>query len=122
VDDLPPATDEPREPREPRDPASHDAPPALGASVGIGPEGRDRVSLADSVSRRPLIIRVLEGTADVYINDVRVGVTPYTLTAPIGTEVQLMLRREGCDDLRRPLRLEEGMQETVESLSGCRRR
>lgn len=119
VDDLPPATDEPR---EPRDPASHDAPPALGASVGIGPEGRARVSLADSVSRRPLIIRVLEGTADVYINDVRVGVTPYTLTAPIGTEVQLMLRREGCDDLRRPLRLEEGMQETVESLSGCRRR
>jgi len=78
-------------------------------------------SLADSVSRRPLIIRVLEGTADVYLDNVRVGTTPYRWTAPVGTEVQLMLRRAGCDDLRRPLRLEEGMQETIESLTGCRR-
>ncbi|MCC6928076.1 MAG: serine/threonine protein kinase [Gemmatimonadaceae bacterium] len=78
-------------------------------------------TLADSVSRRPLIIRVMEGTADVYINDVRVGTTPYTWRAPVGTEVQLTLRRPGCDDLRRPLRLEEGMQETMESLTGCRR-
>lgn len=75
----------------------------------------------DAMSLRPLIIRVLEGTADVYIDNVRVGTTPYTLTAPLGAELQLMLRREGCDDLRRALRLEEGMQETVESLRGCRR-
>jgi hypothetical protein len=74
------------------------------------------------MSRRPLIIRVLEGTADVYIDDVRVGTTPYTLRAPPGREVQLLLRRDGCDDLRRALRLEEGMQETVESLRNCRTR
>jgi serine/threonine-protein kinase len=79
-------------------------------------------SAADSMSRRPLIIRVLEGTADVYIDDVRVGTTPYTLRAPPGREVQLLLRRDGCDDLRRALRLEEGMQETVESLRNCRTR
>lgn len=88
------------------------------------PASSDTASVArhnDSMSLRPLIIRVLEGTADVYIDNVRVGTTPYTLTAPLGAEVQLTLRREGCDDLRRALRLEEGMQETVESLRGCRR-
>lgn len=74
-----------------------------------------------SVSRRSLIIRVLEGAADVYIDDMHVGTTPYTWRAAVGTEVELTLRRAGCDDLRRPLRLEEGMQETVESLRGCRR-
>lgn len=75
----------------------------------------------DPMSLRRLVIRVLEGTADVYLNDVRVGSTPYLLSAPVGTEVQLRLRRAGCDDLRRPLRLEEGMDEVVESLTGCRR-
>ena len=92
-------------------------PEAASAQSAVGPVA----TLADSVSRRPLIIRVMEGTADVYINDVRVGTTPYTWRAPVGTEVQLTLRRSGCDDLRRPLRLEEGMQETMESLTGCRR-
>ncbi|MCU0636915.1 MAG: hypothetical protein MUE41_18750, partial [Gemmatimonadaceae bacterium] len=79
-------------------------------------------TVADSVSQRPLIIRVLEGTADVYIDDVRVGTTPYTLRAPPGREMRLLLRRDGCDDLRRALRMEEGMQETVESLRNCRSR
>ena len=87
----------------------------------LGPAGGALTS-ADSMSRRPLIIRVLEGTAEVYIDNVRVGTTPYTLKASPGTEMQLVLRRPGCDDLRRSLRMEEGMQETVESLPNCRAR
>jgi eukaryotic-like serine/threonine-protein kinase len=73
-----------------------------------------------SVSHRPLIIRVLGGSADVFINAVHVGTTPYTWRAPLGTEVELVLRRAGCDDLRKPLKLEEGMAETFESLPRCR--
>jgi len=34
--------------------------------------------------------------------------------------VELVLRRAGCDDLRKPLKLEEGMVETFESLPRCR--
>lgn len=98
-------------------PAERGNVPALERPAGIdAPNIR-----GEAMSLRPLIIRVLEGTADVYIDNVRVGTTPYTLTAPLGAELQLTLRREGCEDLRRALRLEEGMQETVESLRGCRR-
>ena len=77
---------------------------------------------AASMSLRPLNIRVLEGTADVYIDGVRVGTTPYTWRAPLGTEATLILRREGCEELRRTLRLDEGMQETIESMTRCRTR
>lgn len=72
------------------------------------------------VSRGTLIIRVLEGTADVYVNDMLVGRTPYTLKAPLGVEFQLRLRQAGCDDLQRVLRLDESMRETIESLQHCR--
>jgi serine/threonine-protein kinase len=74
------------------------------------------------VSRGSLIIRVVEGPADVYIDNVRVGTTPYTLEAPLHTEVRLRLKRAGCDELRRTVRLEEGMGETFESMPRCRAR
>lgn len=78
--------------------------------------------VAADMSLRVLNIRVLEGAADVYIDDVHVGKTPYSLRAPLGGEVQLVLRREGCDDLRRTLRIQEDMQETIESMTRCRAR
>lgn len=87
-------------------------PPLAGNPAGAPPAG--------GVSLRPLIIRVLGGSADVYIDAVHVGTTPYTWRAPLGTEVELVLRRAGCDDLRKPLKLEEGMVETFESLPRCR--
>ncbi len=73
-----------------------------------------------AMSRRQVIIRVLEGPTDIYINGVRVGVTPYTLTAPVGAEMSLLLKRAGCDDFARTLRVEEGMGEFVESMRHCR--
>ena len=96
------------------------------AGVPTPPVARPRTpSAADvgrPVSRGSLIIRVVEGPADVYIDNVRVGTTPYTLEAPLHTEVQLLLRRPGCDELRRTVRLEEGMGETFESMPRCRAR
>lgn len=82
----------------------------------VGPADRP---VMDSATLRTLIIRVLDGPADVYIDGAYVGTTPYTLQAPLRKEMQLLLRRTGCEDTRRPLRLEEGMVETVESLT-CR--
>jgi len=107
------------------DPDSAPVHPA-GASGAITPPGDAAIeppagtASNTSVSLRPLIIRVLGGSADVYINAVHVGTTPYTWRAPLGTEVELVLRRAGCDELRKPLRLEEGMAETFESLPRCR--
>ena len=74
----------------------------------------------DAMSRRQVIIRVLEGPTDIYINGVRVGVTPYTLDAPVGAEMSILLKRAGCEDFTRTLRVEEGMGEFVESLRRCR--
>ena len=119
VEGGPPAVDRPVTGADTRDDpgAALDASgtrPATPASTRLG------TPRYDGVSRGSLIIRVVEGPADVYIDNVRVGTTPYTLEAPLGTEMQLRLTRRGCDDLRRTLRLEEGMGETFESMPRCR--
>ena len=67
-----------------------------------------------------MVIRLLQGEADVYQDGVRVGRTPYRLRAPIGAEVRMVLRRDGCDDLPVRLRVEEGMDEFIESPRRCR--
>lgn len=108
--------------RPPPQPPARITPPSVPPSTAPGtppstPTGMPRY---DGVSRGRLIIRVVEGPADVYIDNVRVGTTPYTLEAPLGTEMQLRLTRPGCEDLRRTLRLEEGMGETFESMPRCR--
>lgn len=94
--------------------------PSHGSPTAGGGAGAGTATPAAGVSLRPLIIRVLGGSAEVYIDDVRVGTTPYTWHAPLGTEVELVLRRPGCQELRKSLRLEEGMVETFESLPRCR--
>lgn len=90
--------------------------------TGVKENGTPGNRNARPVSRGTLIIRVLEGPADVYIDNVRVGTTPYTLEAPLRTEMELLLKRPGCDDFRRTLRVEEGMGETFESMRNCRSR
>ncbi len=96
--------------------------PAASAGPAKPEVARDPFAASNvpDVSRGALIIRVLEGSADVYVNEMLVGSTPYTLKAPLGTEFQLRLRRSGCDDLQRTLRLDESMRETIESLPHCR--
>ena len=97
--------------------------PTIDPNVAVTRKTPNAQALApryDGVSLGRLIIRVVEGSADVFIDNVRVGTTPYTLEAPLGVEMQLVLKRPGCDDLRRTLRLEEGMGETFESMPRCR--
>jgi len=45
-----------------------------------------------------LRIESMEGPADVYIDGKHVGVTPYSLEAPVGERVHLVLKREGFLD------------------------
>ena len=94
--------------------------PSVTHRVTPGLAPRDSMANPDAMTRRRVIIRVLEGPTDIYINGVRVGVTPYTLDAPIGAEMSILLKRIGCDDFARTLRVEEGMSEFVESLRHCR--
>jgi serine/threonine-protein kinase len=75
---------------------------------------------APGANVRSVTIRVLEGSAEVYQDGRRVGQTPYRFNAPIGTEVSMMLRRDGCEDATVKLRVEEGMNEFIESLRRCR--
>jgi len=69
---------------------------------------------------RQVVVRVLEGDADVWRDDMRVGRTPYMLQAPLGSEVRLVLRRPGCDDTPIQLRISEGVDAVIESLRRCR--
>lgn len=69
---------------------------------------------------RPVMIRVVQGEADVYQDGRRVGRTPYRFEAPLGAEVAMLLRRDGCEDTPVKLRVEEGMGEFIESMRRCR--
>jgi serine/threonine-protein kinase len=75
----------------------------------------------DPMSLRRVDIRVLEGEAEVLRDGQRVGVTPYTLEAAVGSEVSLVLRRAGCDDTPIRLRMAEGMDAIMESMRRCRK-
>lgn len=103
---------------------SRDAKPvasgALGASDGttLGPAVSTGVGSPVSSMRR-VTIRVLEGRADVYRNEVLVGTTPYQLEAPLGAEISLVLRRAGCADTPIRLRMIEGLEAVMESMRSC---
>jgi serine/threonine protein phosphatase PrpC len=96
---------------------------ALAAAVGVlaytltARQGDQRGAMpqADSVSVTPtpsvfdyaptkitdsqtVSVKTLEQPADVWIDGRNVGTTPYTVTRPIGSEVQLLLKREGYRD------------------------
>ncbi len=73
---------------------------------------------ADASLRR-VIIRVIQGEAAVFRDGAPIGRTPYNLEAPVGTEVSLLLVRDGCDDLPIRLRVEEGVGEYVETFKRC---
>jgi serine/threonine protein kinase len=108
----------------PAPPAGGDVPKRPTAESLAGPVGPvDRPPTqnpADPMSLRRVDIRVLEGEAEVLRDGKRVGVTPYTLEAAVGSEVSLVLRRAGCDDTPIRLRMAEGMDAIMESMRHCR--
>jgi hypothetical protein len=75
----------------------------------------------ESASVRTVVIRVLGDEAEVYRNGAPVGKTPYTLRAPLGTELSLTLRRPGYEDEPVVLRVAEGMSEFIQSMKPLRR-
>lgn len=90
-----------------------------GSGTGSGVTGHADGGNASRTLRR-VTIRVLEGRADVYRDDVPVGTTPYQLEAPLGAEISLVLRRAGCDDTPVRLRITEGLDAVMESMRRCR--
>lgn len=68
---------------------------------------------------RPVVIRMVGGEAEVFRNGVRLGTTPFRLEAQIGDEVQVMLRRAGCEDQPFKLKVAEGMSEFMETMRRC---
>lgn len=69
---------------------------------------------------RTVIVRTLEGEADVYRNGVFVGTTPYQLQAPLGADISFTLKKQGCEDTPIQLRMVEGMDAVMESMKNCR--
>jgi serine/threonine protein kinase len=61
-------------------------------------------------------VQVLEGEADVYQNDQKVGVTPYKLSEQIGKRVDLVLKRSGYKDKRVEFSVTENKKEYTISL------
>lgn len=109
------------EPAEPGGVASVRALDSVRASRTLDSSRREvRPTPTDPMSLRRVDIRVLEGEAEVLRDGQRVGITPYTLEAPIGTEVSLVLRRAGCEDTPIRLRIAEGMDAIMESMRRCR--
>jgi len=86
----------------------------------VRPSVTPTTASTDPMSLRRVDIRVLEGEAEVLRDGQRVGITPYMLEAPIGTEVSLVLRRAGCEDTPIRLRIAEGMDAIMESMRRCR--
>lgn len=72
-------------------------PPADSASVTPTPSIFDYTptKITDS---QTVSVKTLEQPADVWIDGRNVGTTPYTVTRLIGSEVQLLLKREGYRD------------------------
>ncbi len=109
---------------EPTPPAGGEVPrkPTVESLAGpVGPVDRPPAqNPTDPMSLRRVDIRVLEGEAEVLRDGKRVGVTPYTLEAAVGSEVTLVLRRAGCDDTPIRLRMAEGMDAIMESMRHCR--
>lgn len=92
------------------------------ASNSQNTNGVKHVASPAAAPVRAITIRVLEGKADVYRDGTLVGVTPYELEAPLGTEVSLILRRPGCQDTPVRLRMIEGLDAVMESMRHCENR
>jgi hypothetical protein len=92
-------------------PATDRVQPALPAR----PPSRDN----EDLSQRQLLLRVVQGDADVYRDGMLVGKTPFRLQARLGEVVTITLRREGCEELPLRLRVEEGVLEFTESFRRC---
>ncbi len=73
----------------------------------------------EDLSQRQLLLRVVQGDADVYRDGMLIGRTPFRLQARLGEVVTLTLRREGCEELPLRLRVEEGVLEFTESFRRC---
>ena len=69
---------------------------------------------------RSVRIQAMDGEAEVYQGDQRLGVTPYDLEAPLGKQVQLVLKRNGFADKRVEFSISENRTEynfTLDTLS-----
>ncbi|HLV24874.1 MAG TPA: serine/threonine-protein kinase [Gemmatimonadales bacterium] len=71
------------------------------------------------LNHRHVLLRVVQGEADVYRDGVLVGHTPYRLEAPAGEVVNLTLRRAGCDAIPLRVKVEEGVSEFIETFRRC---
>ncbi len=70
---------------------------------GPGPGPQANKNAAQAIAKPPaplksLRIESMEGPAEVYLDGKHVGVTPYSLEAPVGERVHLVLKREGFLD------------------------
>jgi serine/threonine-protein kinase len=89
-------------------PGSETATPTPGPAPPTAPQANKNT--APVVQRPPmksLRIESMEGPADVYIDGKLVGVTPYSLEAPVGERVHLVLKREGFLDRQEEIEVSE---------------
>jgi eukaryotic-like serine/threonine-protein kinase len=75
-------------PKAAPDPKGGKLPAAKGDAARPSPEGEERT----------IELHMVEGAAEVYRGDARIGTTPYHLKARVGERVRLTLRREGYPD------------------------
>jgi serine/threonine protein kinase len=74
------------------------------------------ITEASSHDLKVVKVQVLEGEAEVYQNDQKVGVTPYKLTEQLGKRVDLVLKRSGYKDKRVEFSVTENKKEYTISL------
>jgi PEGA domain len=70
-------------------------------SRGEHPKPSEDVVVTDppKAPTNSITLEVFGGTADVYEKGQRVGSTPYTIQRPLGDTVDVILKREGYEDL-----------------------
>ena len=66
---------------------------------------------------RSVSIQVMDGEAEVYRGGQKVGVTPYDLEAPLGQQVQLVLKRNGFAEKRVEFSISDNTKEYSFSLA-----
>lgn len=91
-----------------------------GKSANVVTGAADSLGASAVTAGHAVVVRVLEGPAMVFRDGRQVGTTPYTLIEQIGAEVELILRRSGCEDTPVRLRMAEGLDAIMESMRGCR--
>lgn len=71
----------------------------------------------DSENLRSVRIQVMDGEAEVYRGNQKVGVTPYDLEAPLGQQIQIVLKRNGFAEKRVEFSVSENKNEYSFSLA-----